>query len=635
MSNLPKTLIDALKIQFTKRPSATAISAPKRRPLTYSNLYDFMEEIIGQLSSFGFEPTDRIAIVMPNGPEMATLFLAVSSCATSAPLNSEYKESDFDFYLTDLNAKALIIHAELDSAARRAAEAHNLPIIELIPKIDDEAGRFSLSSQKNLHPVERKFTTSEDVALVLHTSGTTSRPKLVPLTHANLIDSANSIQEALNLSQNDCCLNVMPLFHIHGLVGVLLSSVRAGAEIHCTPGFSGSQFFKWFKESQPTWYSAVPTMHQAILNRAESHLDMIKTSRLRFIRSSSASLPPTVMKEIENVFGVPVIEAYGMTEASHQMTSNFLPPGIRKPGSVGVAAGPEVAIMDESGNLLHPNQTGEIVIRGANVMLGYENNPEANKNAFNHNWFRTGDQGFLDSEGYLYITGRLKEIINRGGEKISPREVDEALMEHIAVDQAVTFAVPHSRLGEDVAAAVVLKDGAKIDERELRELAFSQLADFKVPSQILIVNQIPKGPTGKLQRIGLAEKLTHDLKVEYIQPRNPVEDIIARIWSDVLNLDKISVRDNFFILGGDSLMATRVVSRLRRAFNIDLPIPTLFREPRLEDLARVINNEFDKNESPADSDIMQTMEALEELSEEEAQRILDQELGIRKTFDSV
>jgi acyl carrier protein len=325
-----------------------------------------------------------------------------------------------------------------------------------------------------------------------------------------------------------------------------------------------------------------------------------------------------------------VIEAYGMTEASHQMASNPLPPRERKRGSVGVAAGPEVAVMDKAGNVMQSNSLGEIVIRGANVMHGYENNPEANKSAFMDGWFRTGDQGYMDPEGYLFISGRLKEIINRGGEKISPREVDEVLMDHPAVAQAVTFAVPHPRIGEDVATAVVLRKDSVVDERELRKLVFNRLSDFKVPSQILIVDQIPKGPTGKLQRIGLAEKLASRLKADYVPPRNPIEDIIARIWMDLLGLDRVSIYDNFFILGGDSLMATRVVSRIRQAFNVELPVPTIFHEPKVVDLAAVIDKKLRKGGVRDDSEIIKELEGLEDLTEEEAKRILEKEVGIHK-----
>jgi acyl-CoA synthetase (AMP-forming)/AMP-acid ligase II len=299
----------------------------------------------------------------------------------------------------------------------------------------------------------------------------------------------------------------MPLFHIHGLIGSVLSTLCAGGSVFCTPGFNALKFFAMMDEAKPTWYTAVPTMHQAILSRAANNREIIARHPLRFIRSSSSSLPPQVLAELEQVFNAPVLESYGMTEASHQMTSNPLPPRPHKPGTVGVAAGPEVGIMSEEGKLLGPNATGEVVIRGLNVTNGYENNPKANAEGFTHGWFRTGDQGVLDAEGYLSITGRLKEIINRGGEKISPREVDEVLMDHPAVQQVVTFAMPHAKLGEDVAAAVVLREGKSANEKEIREFAAKRLADFKVPRKILILEEIPKGATGKLQRIGLAQKL--------------------------------------------------------------------------------------------------------------------------------
>ena len=329
----------------------------------------------------------------------------------------------------------------------------------------------------------------------------------MPLSQANVIASAHHIGETLGLTPADRCLNIMPLFHIHGLIAAVLSSAAAGASVVCSPGFNALRFFAWLQESQATWYSAVPTMHQAILSRASRNAAIIESSRLRFIRSSSSSLPPTLMAELEETMAAPVIESYGMTEAAHQMASNPLPPRARKPGSVGIAAGPEVAIMSEAGGLLAVGETGEIVIRGANVTSGYARNPEANAGAFREGWFRTGDQGVFDAEGYLRITGRLKEIINRGGEKISPREVDEVLLGHPAIAQAVAFAMPHAKLGEDVAAAVVLREGADAGEREIRSYAAERIAAFKVPRRILIVDEIPKGPTGKLQRIGLAEKL--------------------------------------------------------------------------------------------------------------------------------
>jgi acyl-CoA synthetase (AMP-forming)/AMP-acid ligase II len=374
------------------------------------------------------------------------------------------------------------------------------------------AGDFTLKAEGlNGTPAHGGFAHADDTALVLHTSGTTSRPKIVPLAHINVRASAYHIGRTLSLTPSDVCLNIMPLFHIHGLIAATLSSMAAGASVVCTPGFNALKFFAWFEEANPTWYTAVPTMHQAILTRADRNMEIIRRGRLRFIRSSSSSLPPQVMEALEKTFDVPVIEAYGMTEASHQMASNPLPPKSRFAGSVGLASGPEISIMDESGNLLAPGELGEVVIRGRNVTKGYEANPDANAKAFTNGWFRTGDQGVIDQDGYLRLTGRLKELINRGGEKISPLEIDTVIMDHPAVAQVVTFGVPHDKLGEDVAAAVVLREGVACDERELRAFVSSRIADFKVPRRIVFLTEIPKGATGKLQRIGLHAKLADKL----------------------------------------------------------------------------------------------------------------------------
>lgn len=564
-----------------RTPDAIAIEAPGRTALTYRRLHNHIHDVVTKLNAMGVGRNDRVAIVLPNGPEMAVAFLAVAAGATSAPLNPAYRAKEFDFYLLDLKARALMIHSEMDSPARTVARARGIAIIELMPQLREDAGIFTLTGDEQSHSANIGFSQPDDAALVLHTSGTTSRPKIVQLTQTNLCISARNIKVALELVDSERCLNVMPLFHIHGLIGAILSSLFAGARVVCTQGFDAPKFFEWLKEFRPTWYTAVPTIHQAILQHASSNRDIIERCPLRFIRSSSSSLPPRVMSELESVFKTPVIESYGMTEASHQMASNPLPPQKRKPGSVGIAAGPKVAIMNEAGNLLPLGEIGEIVIRGANVTQGYENNPAANKSAFTDDWFRTGDQGYLDSDSYLFITGRLKEIINRGGEKISPREVDEVLIDHPAVAQVVTFAVPHPKLGEDMAAAVVLRENTSVTEKEIREFAFARLADYKIPSQVLIVNEIPKGPTGKLQRIGLAEKLAPKLKPVYMASRNPVENTLANIWTEVLGIERVGINDNFFALGGDSLLAAQIVSRIHTAFQIELQLKAIFKDPTL------------------------------------------------------
>jgi len=438
---------------------------------------------------------------------MAAAFVAVAGAATVAPLNPAYRAEEFEFYLSDLSAKALIVETGGDTPAIGAAEKLGVPVIRLTPTAEGPAGHFSLDCAAGKSADKPGAAEADDVALVLHTSGTTSRPKIVPLSHRNVTASATNIAAWLALKPEDCCLNIMPLFHIHGLIAAVLSSMAAGGSVVCTPGFNALKFFAWLDEVKPSWYTAVPTMHQTILARAGRNKEVMARNRLRFIRSSSASLPAPVMGELEEAFGAPVIESYGMTEASHQMASNPLPPRERRAGCVGLAAGPEVAIMDKSGTLLAPGETGEIVIRGDNVTKGYENNPEANASGFTNGWFRTGDQGVMDEAGYLTLTGRLKEIINRGGEKVSPLEVDDILSSHPAVAQALTFAMPHKKLGEEVAAAIVLREGKTADEAEIRAFAAEHLADFKVPRKVVFLDEIPKGATGKLQRIGLAEKL--------------------------------------------------------------------------------------------------------------------------------
>ncbi|RJS27277.1 AMP-dependent synthetase [Corallococcus sp. H22C18031201] len=486
-----------------------AVSAPGRPALTHGGLRALIQHTVRALNDLGLGRGDRIALVLPNGPEAATAFVAVASGATTAPLNPAYREEEFEFSLTDLRALALIIPQGMASPARTVAARHGLRVLELCVAPAGPAGTFTLQPDTATTSEARRpgFAQAEDVALMLHTSGTTARPKLVPLKHRNLVASATRIAETLALRREDVCLNIMPLFHIHGLVAAVLASLSAGASVVCTPGFNALKFFSWFEEARPTWYTAVPTMHQALLERAARHTALLQAGRLRFLRSSSASLPPVVMERLESTFGVPVIESYGMTEASHQMASNPLPPRPRYPGSVGIAAGPEVAILGDTGELLPPGALGEVVIRGPGVMDGYENNLEANARAFTRGWFRTGDQGTLDTDGYLRLTGRLKELINRGGEKVSPLEVDTVLLEHPAVQQALAFALPHPLLGEEVAAAVVTREGAQVSERELRDFVARRLADFKVPRRVVFLSELPKGPTGKVQRLGLAERL--------------------------------------------------------------------------------------------------------------------------------
>lgn len=480
-----------------------ALTAPDRADTSYQMLREHCQNIGRQLASQGLTHTDRVAIVLPNGPEMATAFLAVSSYMSAAPLNPAYKQSEYQFYLEDLKPKLVIVAQGSDNPVRKAAAGLHIPVVEAVIGDDMPAGLFTLfDTEQDIEPAS-----ASDEALVLHTSGTTSRPKVVPLLQSNILASAQNISAALELSADDHCLNIMPLFHIHGLIAVLAASMFKGASVCCSSGFNAIGFMELAKQQQISWYSGVPTMHQAILLRAKRQPQAAQDLNLRFIRSSSASLPPAVFDELVEMFGCPVIEAYGMTEAAHQMTSNPLGAGKQKAGHVGIITSPQVCIMDEAGTILEQGAEGEVCIKGDNVTPGYENNDAANASSFTHGWFRTGDQGVFDADGYLKITGRLKEIINKGGEKVSPLEVDNILMEHPAIQQVVTFAVADKMLGEEIAAAVVLADNQNLTEAELKAYASEHLAKFKIPKHIRFLDEIPKGATGKLQRIGLAEKL--------------------------------------------------------------------------------------------------------------------------------
>ena len=582
--------------QATRIPDAPAILAPGRMPLTYWRLHRQVDDIVEMLHSLGLGRNDRVALVLPNGPEMAVAFLAVAAGTTCAPLNPDYSADEFDFYLTELRPQALVIQVEMDSPARTVAHAHGVPVIEVSPTREAEAGIFTVAGREQRRHTLHRFATPDDVALLIATGGTTSRSKIVPLTHANICTAAHNMRIALALVERDRCLNVLPLFHTHALLTTFMVSLVAGASTVCAPGFDVHTFFTWLDEFRPSWYTAVPAIHQAILAQAAPHSNLITRCSLRFIRSASAVLPLPVHAELARVFKTQVIETYGMTEASGHVTCNPPPRQQWKIGSVGIAVGPEVAIMDEHGTLLPLGHTGEIVVRGATVMHGYLNDPTANQHAFAHGWFRSGDQGYLDGDGYLFITGRLKDLINRGGEKIAPQEVEAILMDHPAVAQAVVFAAPHTRLDEDIAAAVVLHQHAVATAQDIRLFAARRLTDSKVPRQVHIVAELPSTPTGKLQRLGLAEKLGLTVsgpepimrRVGYTVPNTPMEEVLSRLWAEVFGLTRVGVNDDFFLLGGDSLLAMQLISRVRGIWHVELSFRSFFEMPTVAEMARKI-----------------------------------------------
>lgn len=488
------TLADLLSRGGNKQPAV--ILPDDSASIGFLPLTDQIETLAGALRQSGLEPGQAVAIVLPNGLEYLATFLAVTRARLiAAPLNSTYKPDEFRFYLEDAEAKAVIVPPG-DHPVRDVGKALGLPVWtatkDLQNRVSLEGAREAASGQKQLEAPR-----PADVALFLHTSGTTSRPKGVPLTHANLMASIDNIAKHYRFTPEDIGLVVMPQFHVHGLIGATLAPLWAGSTVVLPPKFSAGSFWPAVKAHRVNWYSAVPTIHQVLLSRADAD-GAPRQSGFRFIRSCSAALAPATLEQLEARFGAPVLEAYAMTEASHQMCANPLPPAVHKPGSVGPGANVAVAIMDEAGTLLPTGTPGEVVIRGQNVTAGYHKNPEANQQAFTNGWFRTGDRGVLDADGYVTLIGRIKELINRGGEKISPLEVDAALLTHPAVAEVATFGAPDVKYGEEVHAAVVLK--ADATAAELQAHCHKQLADFKVPKVIHIVKELPKGPTGKVQR---------------------------------------------------------------------------------------------------------------------------------------
>jgi acyl-CoA synthetase (AMP-forming)/AMP-acid ligase II len=486
-------LVDLLANGKPTHPAVNVVDGPT---IDYRELRREVNDLAATLRELGFGKGDRIAMALPNGLEVIALFLTASSVGTAAPLNPAYTRDEFKFYLEDTNARALIVPRN-GAAEARAAASEDIVLIETDL---DHDGKIRLSSSGNsITPPVRNA--DDDIALILHTSGTTSRPKRVPLSHANLMTSAANVAATYQLTPDDVSLCVMPLFHVHGLVASTLATFFSGGTVVVPAKFNPLSFWTTVREKQATWYSAVPTIHQVLLSRAKGTRPD-GAQQLRFIRSCSAALSPQTMTDMEKVFGVPVLEAYGMTEAAHQMASNPLPPRTRKGGSVGRGTDVHITILDKEGNELPTGATGEVSIKGANVFAGYEGNAEANAESFSNGWFRTGDQGHLDGEGYLTLSGRIKELINRGGEKISPREIDEVLATHAAVAEAVCFGIPDRVYGEDVAAAVVLKGEAT--EKELIAHCRSSLSDFKCPKKIYIMDSIPRTATGKIQRRNVA-----------------------------------------------------------------------------------------------------------------------------------
>jgi amino acid adenylation domain-containing protein len=502
---------------------------------------------------------DVVALCLPSGTDLALNVLAAMKVGTAAPMGPSATEEECRAYLTDLRPRLLVTTA--GSAA--AAAASGLGIETLASEALTPVGAVV---------VEPTPPRPAGTALILPTSGTTGRPKLVPLSHANLAASAKNIAASLELTHDDRCLGLMPYYHIHGLVAGLLAPLAAGGSVIAAGGFDAARIRAWLQDGSPTWYTAVPTIHRAVLDALGQ--DRPVAHRLRFMRSSSSALAPQLMTELEEFFGAPAIEAYGMTEASHQMAINPLPPRPRRPGTVGVAFGTSVALLSDGVTHTEADRVGEVVIKGPGVLSEYRDNPAATAEAFHEGWFRTGDLGQLDDDGYLRLVGRVKEMINRGGEKIAPREVEEVLLAHPAVAQAVAFPCPHPTLGEDVAALVVARQGQTTSAAEIVRFAQGRLSPHKVPRRVIISDRIPLGPTGKPQRNRMAAQLRLAEPVAEDQAHGQ-RSALRAIWAEILRLEHVPSDVDFFALGGDSLRAMAMMSAVEERLGQAPPLSFL------------------------------------------------------------
>jgi oxalate---CoA ligase len=565
-------------------PDHPAIESPGYQPLTYRDLRNQIIFVVKTLNAMGFHRNDRIAVITPAGPETAVIIISVMAGFTCVPLNPEDKKQIFEDYFSQLKVKAIIVQKGHETAAKEVGTSRNIPIIELIPGFD-KAGTFNLlPTVGNIQ--EAEFATPSDISHILLTSGTTSRPKIVPVGQKQSFLSRQRNYPPLKISPADRCLHIVPYYHAAGIGAPLLSVLLAGGTVICTKKFIPSDFLSLLKTYRPSFYSAGPALHWGILREIKKvNPDELKNNSLRFIRSGSAPLSPTIVNELETLLGVPVINTYASSETG-PITVNYPP----KPGSVGKPVIDFLTIIQENGKSLGPYEQGEIVVKGETVFCGYENAPDENKAAFIDGWFRTGDMGYLDGEGYLFITGRKKELINRGGEKISPAEIDQVLMTHPAVHQAMTFRIDDPVLGEDVAALVVA-DHKKISQEDLHTYLLDRLIQFKVPRRIYFVDDIPKSPTGKLLRHVGTERYASGM---YENTRIPAvtrdsvspeltenQEKLLQIWKDILDIPSFSLDDDFFRCGGNSLTAIELLIKIQRAFHITFPPDMIYLHPTI------------------------------------------------------
>ncbi len=502
---LPETIGDQILFNSSKFSEAVWLVSPEtRQSINFREVNETISTIGQKLIETGIERGSSIAIAAPNSPASCLMFMAiVSSGFVAVPLNLVAGSAILAYTIEHSETKFIFVADDCrDLIASAVAQQNNsVKLIKLDPVRGPDLAALPVEiNDLKLEDIKSK---PNDIALLMYTSGTTGKPKGVMLSHANLLAAGRFISTGHEIDGNDSGLCVLPIYHINGMCVTVMGTIVSASTLVVPHKFSVNSFWKIIAKFKCSWFSAVPTQFSYILNYEETPEDI---SSLRFARSASAPLSPDIHKKFEKRFGIPIIETMGLTETGSQITTNPMPPGQRKIGSPGKAYGNQIMIGDDQFEALPAGETGEILVKGDNVMQGYFKQPEeTHKTILGNGWLRTGDLGYLDADGYVFVSGRIKELIIKGGENIAPREIDEALLTHPGILEAAAFAVPCKDYGERVEACVCLKEKVSVELAELISHCESQIGKFKSPDNIHIVADLPKGPSGKVQRLKLFE----------------------------------------------------------------------------------------------------------------------------------
>ncbi|VBB05355.1 phosphopantetheine attachment site [Lucifera butyrica] len=578
MRKISENILEPIFCHAQSRPKEAAILSPDQGEITYEKLVSMITATLELLRSAGVKLGDRTAVALKSGPEFGITALAVIGLGTCVPLNWRLTEDEIKKQIKFNGVKNVIVPYGQQTLAEQVGVKLGLNVIRL-------------SSLPTVDRIGANFSKTEEVALLMNTSGTTDAPKTIPITHEMLCHSVQNTAAAFRLRTSDRCLNTAQLFNVHGFVIGFLVTLTSGGATILMPTFQPALFFELLEKYRPTWYTATPAVHHSVVDYFSSREHRPDTGSLRFIRSAAASCPVRLVEALEANFKVPFINAYGMTETSSQVTSIPFPPAKRKNGSVGISNGNEIRILGSDGKSQRAYMPGEIAVKGKTVFAGYENNAAANEAAFCDTWFKTGDEGYLDSEGYLFVTGRSKEIINKGGLKIYPSSIEDTVLRHPAVLDAAIFPIPHERMGEEIALAIVVKEGQELADRDIINFIASQVAYYEVPSAILRLDSIPRSPAGKIQRHKLNEVwLSRKCDVARVSPRNNVEQRIYEAWREILRKDTMSIFDDFFLTGGDSLSAASLAVSLSAEFETELFTSEIYRHRTIEQQATLLDS---------------------------------------------